>query len=76
LTGGGSYATILSVGDGGDSARGCSRRTAAIKPKGVLEKLGSMIDIFLTGCIILAGCAFIAAFAVLLIDPEQLRNEL
>ena len=35
-----------------------------------------MIDIFLTGCILLAGGAFIAAFAVLLIDPESLRNEL
>jgi hypothetical protein len=35
-----------------------------------------MIDLFLTGCILLAGGAFIAAFAVLIIDPESLRNEL
>ena len=34
------------------------------------------IDLFLTACILLAGGAFIAAFAVLLIDPDKLRNEL
>lgn len=36
----------------------------------------SLTDIFLTVCILGAGGMFCAAFAVLLIDPPELRHDI